>query len=783
MKYFLAHLFALLLISITAQGTVLAQTVRLDENIITFDKLSKTIIPFTADKKPSVSIKQSLEGRYSLVFNNGKGTLTFDKPVSAGTYTITLSDGGKTASAKWKVLPTTLPTQSMRKISSVKLYYGKQISLSSNLPEETELPAEQFKIEYQFGNEQPNLNNPYNNIWRSPYIPASARKVRFGVVWIYPPTGERVELFSKNVTPDQTPPDIVCNRSIGELRSSSSMLNTASQPIDFQIAVKGIGVDYEVPIDADNSNPQVSKSIKATLSDVESNAPADIDYSSNNTKLIIYNGDEPDPTAAWTANRTNFYIEQGEFDVSTGTFPITITVKNLPRIPPQQTRILRGTVAFKVNAKILNRTAGIYSELQRESCVVSINILYQSPEVNFEKQLNISKSKSVVFTAATTASAQTTQENTGEPTIEEKAAAERVRDSLYRVRTLTPKILEVMAKYPSWRVWRITSPTLREEVQVYLIRIGRNVPTTPLGAEIPLILHGIPKKNGKFEITSLRFGNELLTKREIDDTMLSFLSDILSAPFDVEGGSAYQHEWFSVQEMEKEQELIYSLADKAGYYQAKATLRRLGYYRHSGYALYEADSALVRRLKETFTPNIPRTPGLEAAEKACTNSEEINKRIRKRQPVPQSMIDEGGSPTDCEVVKNYYIQLASLVQIGKAFILVNMRTGEPNIIGVVSIEAASSRYAEADPDFLLNALYGPIKSGILDVAELRQFKTKEFEKDEVTKALVAVRGSMLTTNAENLYDYCMEGLRKGIFIDRTASVMAFPASVGGEKRK
>ena len=85
----------------------------------------------------------------------------------------------------------------------------------------------------------------------------------------------------------------------------------------------------------------------------------------------------------------------------------------------------------------------------------------------------------------------------------------------------------------------------------------------------------------------------------------------------------------------------------------KAFLRKMDWYKYSNISLFEADASAMKRFKETFTPSLPRTAGLEAAEQECTNTDDIRKRISKKQPVPQSLIDEGGSPQDCEVVNLY----------------------------------------------------------------------------------------------------------------------------------
>lgn len=187
----------------------------------------------------------------------------------------------------------------------------------------------------------------------------------------------------------------------------------------------------------------------------------------------------------------------------------------------------------------------------------------------------------------------------------------------------------------------------------------------------------------------------------------------------------------------------------------KAFLRKMDWYKYSNISVFEADNNAVKRFKETFTPSLPRTAGLEAAEQECTNTDDIKKRIQKKQPVPQTLIDEGGSPQDCEVVKNYYTQLAALVQIGKVYILTEryQEGQELNILGVIPIQAASTPAAAADPDFLKNALNAPLGSGLMDGADLRQFKTKEFEKNDSTGQMEPVKGSIESTGSENMYDY------------------------------
>lgn len=389
----------------------------LDPKIITFDKLQKTIVTFALTPSayfkpgnPTLDIKgtPSLAGKYKIELDeaipDGGGVrdpqaankkrryrLVFESPIPAGLYNLKLSysGGGKTdtASTDLKVLPSSLDPKSMKTLAGTKLYYGKRLALRSRLLADAELPLQQFKIDYQLGNEKKNQDNPYSESWVGPNIPAAAKKVKTDIVWVYPPTGERVPLFSREATPEQTPPEISCSNAITELKSSGSVEGGKGgrkpsgkkpvQPNNFQIVIKGIGVDYEVPLDADNKDIAASKSVKATLGDVEPTGDAEIDYNSTDTVLRIYNGDEPDATSTWTATATTFGVVVGSFDASSGAFPITIQVKDLPPKPPAESRILRGTIAVKVGAKIVNRKAGASAQSTSPPCVISVNIPYQ----------------------------------------------------------------------------------------------------------------------------------------------------------------------------------------------------------------------------------------------------------------------------------------------------------------------------------------------------------------------------------------------------------------------
>lgn len=387
--------------------------------IITFDKLQVTKIGFTVRPttyfkpgNPILEIKplspggSSLAGMWRIeqaqtqlgqvtglspdgaLQNQPKRlNIVFDKAIPAGDYMLklTYSGGGKfdTASTLLKVLPSQLDAKSVKTLANLKFGFGKRLIVRSALPPEAELPLQQFFIDYTLGNERTVADNPYTQQFSGPYIPASAKKVKVAVIWKYPETGERVPLFSKDIEPDQAAPDVILINPIVEVKSSGgtdvpkvrrSSSKKPVTPANFQLSIKGIIVDYEVPVDADNKDPQNSKSLKATVDMVEAGSDAEIDYADPNTKLVIYNGDEPDPTSSWAVSGNTFFITSGVY--SEGTFPITVQVKDLPPKPSAESRILRGIVMVKVGARIVNRKAGKSSTVANTSIPVPINIPY-----------------------------------------------------------------------------------------------------------------------------------------------------------------------------------------------------------------------------------------------------------------------------------------------------------------------------------------------------------------------------------------------------------------------
>lgn len=316
--------------------------------------------------------------------------ILFDKPLAVGRYTIKLyhTEKGKadTSVCEWRVIETPFTAPSLKSMKSAKFYYGKPLALRAKLVSELQdfysTGANNFRIRYQFGVENPHTTLFTPNTWTGPNIPAFAQKMNVEIVWMDTLSNYTVPLFAREIQPEQTPPDILCEGARAESDDAEAPRKTPNSkkpvpPPNFQVAIKNLAVDFEVPIDADNKDAAKSKTVRATLADVASDAPASIDYTSADTRLGIYIGEEPDPKASWSASATTFSVVKGDYDPKTGTFPLVIQVSNLPPKPPAETRLLRGTIAVLTNAKIVNRLAGTSAKSQAPPCVIPINIQYK----------------------------------------------------------------------------------------------------------------------------------------------------------------------------------------------------------------------------------------------------------------------------------------------------------------------------------------------------------------------------------------------------------------------
>lgn len=144
------------------------------------------------------------------------------------------------------------------------------------------------------------------------------------------------------------------------------------------------------------------------------------------------------------------------------------------------------------------------------------------------------------------------------------------------------------------------------------------------------------------------------------------------------------------------------------------------------------------------------------------------------QTVFNEVIDESSSPSDCETVKNYYQAFVSLKRIRSVYILIEKKAVKQGKITVLGTLAYST--LQANPESVITA-------GSLSVEDLRQFKTKEYEKDDSTGSYVAVKGSMDNVPFEYCLEYCQEYVAKRLkqpFSDKDKA--AIPVFIAPHKK-
>ncbi len=340
---------------------ILSAQIIVDKTLTTFDKLSKTIIPFETTKKPTVVIEPSLEGLFTVEYANGKGQIVVRTPVTAGKYTVTFTNDDKTASVAWKVLPSTLDRESLKNLDSLHLYYGQRLVVQQKLLAESDLPLDQFIIEHQIGN-IPRLPSPYTDVWVGPYL-STTKRVSWSVVWRYPPTGERITLFEKTIVPQQMPPNITSHEATVKIRSYDPSTGIATVTID------GLTVPPML-MGVDDSNPNDIKSIMGGTSNIEFSNQC-IDYSATSLNVSAPKAASSDMSLSWKASDTTTLFIDGM-----GVQTITIKFCKLPSVTPAEWRRINGTLRLTFDARTVNLRGGIASAYKKHSLTIPIDFTY-----------------------------------------------------------------------------------------------------------------------------------------------------------------------------------------------------------------------------------------------------------------------------------------------------------------------------------------------------------------------------------------------------------------------
>jgi hypothetical protein len=138
-------------------------------------------------------------------------------------------------------------------------------------------------------------------------------------------------------------------------------------------------------------------------------------------------------------------------------------------------------------------------------------------------------------------------------------------------------------------------------------------------------------------------------------------------------------------------------------------------------------------------------------------------------------------------VKNYYTQLASLMRIQRIFVLTEnpTSTAKPRILGVIPAVFSPQLDTAAwnDPEILYQTLLAPTNVGLMTFANLKEFRTKEYERDDSSKKMIAVKGSIENSPHASMYEHLEALLRAGKLHDRTPDIRPKKAEGKGIKDK
>jgi len=642
-------------------------------------------------------------------------------------------------------------------------FYGKPIFLQCALPSRQEFARKQLRLRYRYGTKVA-TEVPFTERCILPRIPASAKSVEIGLVWKYPESGQVYVVRTQSIVPHQAPPEInglnakAVMSSSGQAQRAFNRLRDTSlvTPPNFAILIRGIKIDYAIPIDAksDVAN-RLGQSIYASWRNVKPAIAPTIDYNSPETNVRVFDGSKPDRTSIWVPNATVFQLDHSTYDKHSASFRITIRVRDLPPMPPGETRALFGSVAFKMAAKLTNPHAAILVSSGTQRVAVPLAVTYGAGLTDVTSGFTLPPApKPIPPVGARLYHRKRYDEDNPPPVgvtmwIEEYDEDETPLDSTKLVTPVCAQCSDTGRRFP---VWKVCDSALQSRVYT-LLTTNKSTTTTNISQPqaAPMLLCGELNRNGTYEPVFIRIGDHIFTRGAISRHLPRKVKDTLFAPITERGYGRYCFQTLPPDAQTKIRVNTIEEAVSQKLYQTTDTSRNSGYtflhhsfskfdnYRHAGFALFEADSAVMMRLRETITPGYPRTSTLDSAEAACSTSKRIREHIALGHYVPQSLIDSGTTggafPSDCEMVQRYYLAETHLVRIGRVYVIANLRSEEPEIIGIAGV-VTPTRLQESDPDFIPNALNGPIMSAVFGNEQLRKFTTQEFIT-EVTQRCLA----------------------------------------------
>lgn len=729
------------------------------------------------------------EGKYRILytFSDGKATL-IDSTILTVAYSGIVRDGNK------------------------KAYFGSRISINdwqiqkrfAAYNPKSSLPAGNIRFGFALNNDTPRWY-AYDQEHSSPCLPQSATTASIRAIWRYPETGEEIPLLTSTFPLEQREPTFDNSPArIENVRTkySSDATKQSQSLVCFDISGVQVRTDY-VPIGVQENNPMFP--LYADSSCVRWGEHS-VNWQRTFLKAsLVSKTNVMTPDTAWRVSPENVRLVEVRTDGTTATF--TVELRNLPPTRKGERGAVTGTIALTSSARIVNPFNGIASKDAPVWISVPVDIRYPAdkekpasvrPRTILPQQITATgenedlpprtipmldkNSSAIVNMGDWNLVSRLREEYT--PGLQRNEALEQAENNCPNTTAIKTAISERKPIPQDW-INQTENPADCETVKNFYIalatmpRIGgvavlasirNNKPDTLIGLlALQVPPYGQQQVEAHF-ISTLASPILTLSASQLKSipTQVFERDDSTGTRREVRGS---MHIWDSTQKT-----LYDYCRARMNESSSKRTTARilrtaegkiLGASDIKEYSLetlgeevvmIAADSSLTRRFSEVITPGYQRTQALDMAEKECQNTTLIKENIRLGKPVPQHIINEGGSPPDCEIVKNYYTALQALQRIRTLYILIDKKAallGTVKLCGVIGY---------TDEQGVQPRTVVPYSWMTLE--DLQQFKTKEFETDDSTGTLVAVKGSMENVPYEFCAEYCQNfaerRLREGL---------------------
>lgn len=693
-----------------------------------------------------------------------------------------------------------------------KAYFGTPISINdwqiqkrfAAYNPKSSLPTGNIRFGFALNNDAPRWY-AHDQEQSSPLLPQSANTATIRAVWRYPETGEEVSVLTSTFPLGQQEP--IFDKSPARIENvrtkySPNAIKQSQSLVCFDISGVQVRTDY-VPIGVQENKPMTP-----LYADSSCVRWGEHSVSWQRTSLgasLVSKTNVMTPDTAWRVSPENVRLVEVRTNGTTATFRIEL--RNLPPVRKGERGAVAGTIALMSSARIVNPFNGIASKDAPFRISVPVDIRYPAdkekppsarPRTTLLQQIAITKENEDLPPRTVPTFDKNTDAivNMGDwnlvsrlreeftPNLKRTEALERAETRCNHIYDIKIAIAERKPIPQDW-INDTENPTDCETVKNFYIalatmpRIGgvavlASIRNNKLDSLIGILAlqappYGQRQDNAHF-VSSLASPILTLSANQLKSipTQVFERDDSTGARREVRGSMniwdttqktlydycrARLHESSSKRMTAKvvrtAEGKIIGASDIKEY-----SLETLG----EEVVMIAADSILTRRFCEVITPDYPRTEALDMAEKECQNTSLIKENIRLGKPIPQYLVDDGGSPTDCETVKNYYTALQGLQRIRMLYILIDKKAalrGTVKLCGVIGY---------TDEQGVSPRTVAPYSWMTLE--DLQHFKTKEFEKDDSTGTLVAVRGSMENVPYEFCAEYCQHfaerRLREGL---------------------